>query len=149
MSIGDRIGVLDKGVLVQVGTPSEIYDKPVNTFVARAVGTPAMNLRPGRLAAGADFGGMVLPLFGSEPGALIFGVRPEDLEPGGEGVAARITDVEIHGVEKIVTLTAGTDRLRASVPVTVRVAVADDVGLGWNPARLQVFDAASGRNLRV
>jgi len=149
MSMGDRIGVLNRGVLVQVGTPADIYARPVNTFVARAVGAPAMNLLPGRQEDGADLGdGRTLPLAGEAGRAVIFGVRPEDLEIGGAGIEARVTDVENHGVEKIVTLQAGPHRVRATVPVTVQVRAAEMVRLGWNPARVHVFDAETGRNLR-
>ncbi len=149
MSMGDRIGVLNKGALVQVGTPHEIYNDPVNTFVARAVGSPAMNLLAGRLHGGrADMGdGLSLAHPGGQDGReLIFGVRPEDLhlEAGAE-VDARVTDVENHGVEKIVTLTAAGKMLRATVPVTLRVAVDEVVRLGWNAARVVVFDQAGNR----
>ena len=153
MSMGDRIGVLNKGVLVQVGTPQQIYERPVNTFVARAVGSPAMNLLAGRLEGGQAVVGDGVAF--AHPGAaaaagrdVIFGVRPEDLDLGpGAPVAARVTDVENHGVEKIVTLTAGPHRLRATVPVTVRVAAQDEVRIGWNAARVVVFDAGTGRSL--
>jgi multiple sugar transport system ATP-binding protein len=62
MSMGDRIGVLNRGVLVQVGTPDQIYNDPMNTFVARAVGSPAMNLLPGKLEAGRAVMGEALAL---------------------------------------------------------------------------------------
>ena len=52
MSMGDRIGVLNQGRLVQVGTPNDIYNAPVDTFVATFIGSPAMNLLPGRLTDG-------------------------------------------------------------------------------------------------
>ena len=149
MSMGDRIGVLNKGALVQVGTPHQIYNDPVNTFVARAVGSPAMNLLPGQLQAGlAEMGeGFALPHPGQAEGrALIFGVRPEDLHlEAGAGVAARVTDVENHGVEKIVTLTVAGQMLRATVPVTLRVAVDEVVQIGWNAARVVLFDQAGNR----
>ncbi|NUB43632.1 ABC transporter ATP-binding protein [Fertoebacter nigrum] len=150
MSMGDRIGVLNKGVLVQVGTPHEIYTNPINTFVARAVGSPAMNLMPGAVERGqAVAGSLRLPLEGAESGRpLIFGIRPEDLELGGEGAPARVVDVENHGVEKIVTLQVGAQALRATVPVTLRVVAGDAVGLGWNPGKVVLFDQATGRSLR-
>lgn len=153
MSMGDRIGVLNKGTLVQVGTPQEIYNSPCNTFVARAVGSPAMNLIPGRLEAGrAALGGAMVLSHGGAPQAdgrpLLFGVRPEDLVLAPEGpVEAVVTDIENHGVEKIVTFMAGGHRLRATVPVTVKLAVKDHVRLDWNAARVSVFDEASGRSL--
>ncbi len=152
MSMGDRIGVLNKGTLVQVGTPQEIYSNPVNTFVARAVGSPAMNLLPGRIEGGrAQLGpGLALDHAGGAEGrALIFGIRPEDVELAtGAPLPATVTDVENHGVEKIVTLMAGPHRLRATVPVTVRVAAQDQVRIGWQPARVTLFDEATGRSLR-
>lgn len=153
MSMGDRIGVLNKGVLVQVGTPYEIYNNPCNTFVARAVGSPAMNLVPGRLEAGlAQLGDVALPHAGAEGAegrGLIFGVRPEDIHIAeGAPVAALVEDIENHGVEQIVTLKAGAHRLRATAPVTQRLAVHETVRLGWSAARVALFDAVSGQSLR-
>jgi len=154
MSMGDRIGVLNRGSLVQVGTPHEIYRDPCNSFVARAVGAPAINLVPGRMAGGtATLGdGLALPHPGgaeADGRGLIFGVRPEDLQiSAGSPAGARVNDVENHGVEKIVTMTAGAHRLRATVPVTLKLAVGDQVRFGWDAARVVLFDAASGRSLR-
>ena len=149
MSMGDRIGVLNKGALVQVGTPSEIYNDPVNTFVARAVGSPAMNLLAGSLDGGRAVMGDGLALDHPAPHegrALIFGVRPEDLHlESGAAVQARVTDVENHGVEKIVTLNVADKLLRATVPVTQRVAKDEVVRFGWNAARVVVFDQAGNR----
>jgi multiple sugar transport system ATP-binding protein len=152
MSMGDRIGVLNKGRLVQVGTPHEIYTNPCNTFVARAVGTPAMNLLPGQAQGGHALvsGGLSLAYAGGGDGrALIFGIRPEDLhiEPGGPA-RAQVVDVENHGVEKIVTMVAGGHQLRATVPVNLAVAKNETVHFGWNPARVVAFDAGTGRALR-
>ncbi len=149
MSMGDRIGVMNKGALVQVGTPQDIYNNPVNTFVARAVGSPAINLLAGRLHAGrAVMGdGLALDHPGSRDGQdLIFGVRPEDLHiAAGAEVEARVTDVENHGVEKIVTLAVADKMLRATVPVTHRLTINETVRLGWNAARVVVFDQAGNR----
>ena len=57
MTMGDRIGVLNHGRIVQVGTPAEIYSNPRDTFVASFVGSPAINLLPGSLAGGMRRGG--------------------------------------------------------------------------------------------
>ena len=154
MSMGDRIGVLNKGELVQVGTPQEIYRDPCNTFVARAVGSPAMNLVPGRITGGvADLGAdIAIPhpgAAGAEGRALTLGVRPEDLQiMAGAPARAQVNDIENHGVEKIVTMTAGTHRLRATVPVTQRLAVGDAVSFGWDVSRVVLFDAATGQSLQ-
>ena len=83
---------------------------------------------------------------GPEGCDLIFGVRPEDLHlEAGAPVEARVTDIENHGVEKIVTLCVADKLLRATVPVTLRVAVNETIKLGWNAARVVVFDQAGNR----
>lgn len=153
MSMGDKIGVLNNGRLVQVGTPHEIYNNPVNTFVARAVGSPPMNLLHGTLADGSAImaGGQRLPYTGgmaaSQP--LTFGIRPEDvfLESGAP-VSARVHDVENHGVAKIVTLRSGDNLVHATVPSQTQLAIDDEVRFSWNADKVVLFDAQSGLNLR-
>ena len=156
MSMGDKIGVLNNGQLVQVGTPYEIYSNPRNTFVARAVGSPPMNLISGKVAGGEAIllEGLKLPMAGPTATAadgrpLTFGIRPEDLvlESGGAGTAL-VHDVENHGVEKIVTLRAGDSLLHATVPAGVEIRIEDAVRFNWNPEKVVVFDSGSGVSLR-
>ncbi len=157
MSMGDRIGVLNKGRLVQVGTPHEIYNHPCNTFVARAVGSPAINLLTGKAAGGQavlDKSGVRLDLAsaGSEADgrSLTFGVRPEDINVENDGpVTARVLDVENHGVEKILTLDAGGHRIRATASAQLAIRMDETVRFGWNAARVVLFDTATGKNLRT
>lgn len=153
MSMGDKIGVLNNGSLVQVGTPHEVYANPKNTFVARAVGSPPMNLVDGKISAGRAIVGPGFELPASagaaEGRALTFGIRPEDVMlEAGAPVAARVHDVENHGVEKIVTLRVGDDMLRATVPARTNVAIEDEVRFAWNPDKLVLFDKGSGVSLR-
>ncbi|WP_159591245.1 ABC transporter ATP-binding protein [Chelativorans xinjiangense] len=157
MSMGDKIGVLDRGRLVQTGTPYEIYNNPRSTFVARSVGSPPMNLLDGRLVEGRAVVApkrFELPLNGqagavSEGRPLVFGIRPEDLtvEPGAP-VEATVHDVENHGVEKILTLRAGDAMLHATVSARMNVAVDETVQFAWNPEKVVLFDDASGLSLR-
>ncbi|MCF3640429.1 ABC transporter ATP-binding protein [Rhizobium sp. TRM95111] len=156
MSMGDKIGVLNNGHLVQTGTPQEIYRNPRNTFVARAVGSPPMNLIPGKLAgneAVADEG-YRLPLASghgavTDGRSLTFGIRPEDLvlESGAPG-EARVHDVENHGVEKIVTLRAGGTVLQATMSAGTNLKIDDTVRFSWNPENVLLFDGGSGISLR-
>ena len=161
MSMGDRIGVLNNGRLVQTGTPHEIYNRPHNTFVARAVGSPPMNLLDGDLADGQAVmapSGTAFPVSGRVSGQvngsagkpLIFGIRPEDirLESGGPGEAT-VHDIEDHGVEKILTLHAGETTLKATVPAREQVRIEEVVRFGWDADKVVLFDRASGRNLAV
>ena len=155
MSMGDKIGVLNNGHLVQTGTPQEIYNNPINTFVARAVGSPPMNLIDGTLAGGEAVAneGYRLPFGGTGPAAgerpLTFGIRPEDLhlESGGPGEAT-VHDVENHGVAKIVTLRTGEKLIHATVPAQTRLGIEDTVRFSWNPEKVLLFDRQSGVSLR-
>jgi multiple sugar transport system ATP-binding protein len=156
MSMGDRIGVLDRGRLVQVGTPSEIYGNPKNTFVARSVGSPPMNLLDGSIAGGEAVTdvGFRLPIRshgegGGEGRPVTFGIRPEDmfLDPSAPALA-QVHDVENHGVAKIVTLRVGEALVRLTASAREKLAIDDAVRFSWNPEKVVLFDKASGVSLR-
>lgn len=154
MTMGDRMGVLNAGKIIQVGSPDEIYNSPRDTFVASFVGSPAINLLPGHVAGSravmaADSFELPLAGKGVQEGAYIFGVRPEDVRvQSGGPVEARVHNVENHGIEKILTLRVGGQLLRANVPAMVEVAVEDTVRFGWNAEKVMVFDHANGLNLK-
>ncbi|MGX8011901.1 ABC transporter ATP-binding protein [Mesorhizobium sp. ORM8.1] len=165
MSMGDKVGVLNHGRIVQTGTPHEIYNNPRDTYVASFVGSPPMNLIDGRLVndravmAPMNF---ELPLNGgagtflgekaggaTEGRPLVFGIRPEDVYlESGAPVEARVHDVENHGVEKILTLRVGDMMLRATVPARTDVAIEQPVRFAWNPDKVVMFDKGSGVSLR-
>ena len=154
MSMGDKIGVLNKGKLVQVGTPSEIYARPLNTFVARSVGTPPMNLLDGVIHANAavlDAGKFTLPLtdpHGSDGDRIRFGIRPEDvvLDPGGPA-AGKVFDIENHGVIKILTLDIDGTHLHATVSAQTKVQIDETLKFSWKPDKVLFFDPSNGRNM--
>lgn len=158
MSMGDKIGVLNEGHLVQVGTPKEIYSNPVNTFVARAVGSPPMNLLDGAVVKGKAVvapQSFELPFADTAGGAgiqerpLIFGIRPEDLYlESGAPVSAQVHDIENHGVEKILTLHAGDKIVQATVPANTNVRIEEIVRFSWDPSKVMLFDGGSGISLR-
>ena len=159
MSMGDRVGVLNHGRLVQTGTPKEIYDNPRDTFVASFIGSPPMNLIEGTLAGGRavmapqgfelPYDGGVKPGVPADERPLTFGIRPEDLSLEQDGpVAAKVHDVENHGVEKIVTLRVGETMLRATVPARTELEIDQEVRFAWNPRKVAMFDRASGVSLR-
>jgi multiple sugar transport system ATP-binding protein len=156
MSMGDKIGVLNHGNLVQVGTPQEIYNNPRNTFVARSVGSPPMNLVDGEVTGGTavvapkkfelPYAGLAKPEKGR---ALTLGIRPEDIQlDSGAPVEAKVHDVENHGVTKIVTLRVGDHMLHATAPARMRLGIDDTVRFGWDPSRVVLFDRATGISLR-
>jgi multiple sugar transport system ATP-binding protein len=132
MTMGTRVAVMDHGVIQQVGAPQDVYDRPENTFVARFIGTPPMNLfPPGTLEDNDD----------------VIGVRPEDLLLGDDGaVPATVTLVEALGYERHVScaLADGTivvARVASQLPVPTE---GDEVKLGAALSRRYRFDAATG-----
>jgi len=155
MSMGDKIAVLNQGRIIQVGTPKEIYDSPCNTFVARSVGSPPMNLLNGVLKgkkalfnAGKD-ALSVKSTTGTNSGEMIFGIRPEDLiVKSGEPLEAKIFDVEDHGVNKVLSMNIGETRLHAMVSAKTKVALDETIRFGWNPDKVLLFDHKTGNNLQ-
>ncbi|OIQ55529.1 sn-glycerol-3-phosphate import ATP-binding protein UgpC [Moorella thermoacetica] len=130
MTIGQRIAILAGGVLQQVDTPENIYNRPANTFVAKFIGNPPMNLLPGIVKGNQLFLGeglkLIIPgnwsawLLGKSQNRVIMGLRPEDVtlrEEGvaeGEGLPVRITWRENCGKERLYYLAAGDKELTAS-----------------------------------
>jgi multiple sugar transport system ATP-binding protein len=160
MSMGDKVGVLNQGRIIQVAKPQDIYNRPKDIFVAGFVGSPAMNFlageaRDGRLTALA--GAMGLSVDGPardwlrlHNGRVTIGVRSEDLRIGPQEPAkARVHDVENLGVEKIVTLRVDDQLLRATAPAHLELPIDSPVKFGWNPDKLHFFDTASGANLAL
>ena len=156
MSMGDKVGILNAGKLIQVGTPHDIYNNPRDTFVAAFVGSPAMNLIAGEITNNRIVipGAFDLPLEDSgrsriegASGPLTIGIRSEDVAVGPDGTAdARVHHVENHGVEKIVTLRAGDTLFKATVPAVSQVSVEQPVRFSLNQEKLHGFDPASGLN---
>jgi multiple sugar transport system ATP-binding protein len=154
MTMADRIVIMKDGHIQQVGTPEEVYHTPANTFVARFIGAPAMNMLPGRANGGSvvlDAGGDIALPHAPEPGrAVVLGVRPEDLHPG-EGPAlieGRVTVREplghetlIHvGTERGDVIAKADGRRPPDVGATVRLTAAAET--------LHLFDAETGEALR-
>ena len=111
MTLGDRVVVMNKGVVQQVDTPAQLYNHPANTFVAGFIGSPAMNFLSGRLDGGAVLVGshrVELPettrsLVSGRTGDVVVGVRPEDfVTANGDGIAAEVAFTESLGPETLV-----------------------------------------------
>ncbi len=158
MTLGDRIVVLHRGTSQQVDTPTALYERPGNTFVAGFIGAPPMNLIDGRVRAGRfEAPGFALDLGGhwreKRPGldgrSVVLGIRPEDMRPV-EGVAdpasvilARVELVELLGGEALVHMRVNGNELTARIPSPQPVA-GEEVRLLVRPDRVHLFDAATG-----
>jgi multiple sugar transport system ATP-binding protein len=110
MTLADRVVVMSRGEVQQVGTPLEIYDRPANTFVAAFIGSPAMNLMQGRIAGGVFLADNVrIPGLSAPDGPVTLGFRAEDASVSdGEGeIAAPIYTMELLGDSSMATVQAG------------------------------------------
>jgi len=158
MTLGQRIVVLKDGEIQQIDTPMALYDRPANLFVAGFLGSPAMNLLPGRLAQDGglylDLGdGLHLPLDGHGPPAewngrdLVLGIRPEHLLRAGTGDRAFAPVVEVVepvGHEVFVNLRFGPHVLIARLPPGDLPVPGETLPLCLAPGRTHAFDPGSG-----
>jgi sn-glycerol 3-phosphate transport system ATP-binding protein len=160
MTLGDRLCVMSKGKVQQIGTTDDIYNRPANTFVAAFMGSPPMNLVPAVIRSGIlHIGGAAVTAVASPNGPVTVGVRPEHLQLHSaytDGmVPARVDFVEPLGSHVLVT--ALVDVRDDSLPGTAaqtRVIVQAPAGNDWEsgtriglvmpPERTYFFDAETG-----
>jgi len=158
MTMADKIVVMRDGIIEQMGTPLELYDRPGNTFVAGFIGSPAMNLIEGRVRQNGSLfveaeNGTRLPLksapAGSDGRPVIYGVRPEDLEIGNEGVEALVSVVEPTGSEtQVIAKLAGNDVV--SIYRDRRtIGHGDVIHLRPNTDAVHLFDKETGRRISI
>jgi multiple sugar transport system ATP-binding protein len=159
MTMGDRVAVLDNGVLQQVAVPRDLFANPVNLFVAGFIGSPAMNLLTATLTdAGARHGTLTVPLTpaqraGATSDEIVIGVRPEAWVPGeGGGLDVSVVVIEELGSESFLYCTE--DDADPTAPQVVARAEGlsstqkgDRLSLVPRPDRLHLFDWATGARL--
>ncbi|HXQ41628.1 MAG TPA: ABC transporter ATP-binding protein [Candidatus Udaeobacter sp.] len=159
MALADKIAVMNLGLIEQMGTPREIYERPASLFVADFIGSPPMNFLDFR--AGLARGSVEVRL-GASPvavpeiredvaeGDLVLGVRPEDVRVSDAGaIRAEVFGTEYLGTTQIVTLSTAHGSLRARMPAETAVRRGERVGLAFQRERLSLFDRTSGRALRT
>jgi multiple sugar transport system ATP-binding protein len=151
MTMADRIVVMRDGVILQVGTPTELYEQPADVFTARFIGSPAMNMLKGRaVAGGVAIDGVpgVVPAPGAS-GAVLVGVRPQDLLVGDAGggltVSGVVDAVEPLGSETLVHLVVQGAEVVATAQRKVIPAVGSTISASAAPDSLHLFDEASGK----
>jgi sn-glycerol 3-phosphate transport system ATP-binding protein len=143
MSMADRVVLLNQGRIEQNATPVELYDTPANTFVARFIGTPPMNLLPlERHAEGAVIAGTTGPVVApSECAGMTLGVRPEHLTLAlDRGLRATVERVEYLGADSLLSCRAGAASIAARVAGSVALAAGDTAWLVWAPGAQHLFD---------
>jgi multiple sugar transport system ATP-binding protein len=154
MTMADRIVVLRDGLVEQTGTPAELYDRPVNTFVATFIGSPAMNLIPGRRTErglALTGGGTLESVPAAVTGECVIGVRPEHLEvvplsaPGAWPVTLDV--IEFAGADTMLSCRFGDSQLLAMVHDRVSARPGAAIGLRPRADHVHWFDAKSGRRI--
>jgi multiple sugar transport system ATP-binding protein len=153
LTMADRIAVLDRGRIVQIGLPDDIYDRPATTFVAQLVGSPRINLarasrENGSLAVANSQLHLPVPANTTLPDSLLVGIRPEDvrLRLDGQGqFVGRVALTEPLGVETIVHVQSGEQVLLSVVPGMTPLHIGDDVRFDLAPERLHFFDGQGKR----
>ena len=166
MTLGDRIVIMKDGFVNQVGTPQEVFNKPVNLFVAGFIGMPVMNFFDGCKLLKEDgvyyaeirgvkfelseFQQKALALNGQEPCDIVAGIRPQHISVGEGELNAIIEVSEMLGSEYNLHARCGEDEVVMVIPT---VGLAEDVSMGskvhfnTDPELIQLFDKATGNNL--
>ena len=150
MTLGSRIAVMKGGVVQQLGTPDDIYNRPANTYVATFIGSPTMNLLRGA-ATGGQFGiqGAALNLAApASANEVLLGVRPEHLVMNGSAPwRGKVSVVEPTGPDTYVVVDTAAGSVTLRTDAQTRVQPGDSVGLAVEPANAHWFDASSENRL--
>ena len=156
MTLGHRIVVMRDGLIQQVGTPLELYDRPANAFVAGFIGSPEMNFVDGSLdgppgQARFRSGGLDLAVGDTEgTGEVRLGIRPEHVERAESGAATgvfKVSRIEQFGAQTHAAGTLAGVRLEVLFDRDDRIAAADEIPVRLDPRRIHVFDRATERRL--
>ena len=153
MTMADRIVIMKDGHIQQVGTPSEVYHTPANTFVAGFIGSPAMNMIPARVTGGSVRidGGAEVPIAVSVAGdrKVTLGIRPEDLEPvdGPALISGAVNVQEPLGHETLIHVGTAHGDIVAKADGRAPPPVGAAVNLGAMAQNIHVFDAETGTAL--
>ena len=155
MTMADKIVVMQDGYIEQVGSPLELYDFPVNKFVASFIGSPSMNLIDGVVHKGenleVDLNGTRVgcpDIDGLEEGQnIVLGVRPEHLVIADEGLSATVSLVEPTGAETHVIMKFGDQDIVAVFKERYNFKPGQQIFLAVEPEFVHIFDAVSGKRL--
>ncbi|WP_395817193.1 ABC transporter ATP-binding protein [Devosia sp.] len=163
MTLADRIVIMRDGHVEQVGTPSEVFEQPVNTFVAGFIGSPPMNQLDARVSSGKAVlsDGLEVPLPAdarvSEGQQIVVGFRPESFAPKGHSlhgadqslmVNRTVTIAEPLGTETILFASVGGQEIQGKMLNPRPVAPGEQLEFTLDLQRLHVFDKATGKTLR-
>jgi multiple sugar transport system ATP-binding protein len=156
MSMGDKIAVMNDGLVEQLATPREIYDRPVSMFVAGFIGSPPMNfvefeapLVRGDRCVVIDRAEITVPEIYEAASQCVLGVRPEHVRlSDASPLRGSVYGIEYLGTTQIVTVASERGFVKARLSSETTVRLGEPVGLAFRPDKLSIFDRRSGRVLR-
>jgi multiple sugar transport system ATP-binding protein len=169
MTMATRIAVINKGVLQQLDTPQNLYDRPNNLFVAGFIGSPAMNFFPAKLRKDGnklvvDAGDFVVaippklakPFEAHEGKDIIFGIRPENIHDAdyvptnidAEKVAVKVDVTELMGNEIFLYLVSGKNTFVARVDPRSKLRVGEQATVAFDMDNVHIFDASTEEAIR-
>jgi len=150
MTLADRVVVMKNGVVQQIGSPTEIYDRPANAFVASFIGNPAMNLVEGEVADGTFHAPNVsIPGLSAADGKVVLGFRAEDanvVQNGGQ-INAPIYTMELLGDATMVSVRIGGALVSVKADKTFRAEIDDPVSIEVHQGHCHLFDAETGARI--
>ena len=154
MTLADRVVVMNQGKIQQVGTPTQIYDRPANTFVASFIGSPAMNLIGGTLRAGVfTKDALTIANIKAPDGPVVLGFRAEDAQLSAKAaqLSASVYSFELLGDATMVTVRVGqggdATLISLKAPKEYRTAIGENVNVAIDAKLCHLFDASTGARL--
>ncbi|MDG1257866.1 MAG: sn-glycerol-3-phosphate ABC transporter ATP-binding protein UgpC [Paracoccaceae bacterium] len=152
MTLADRVVVMKQGVVQQVGTPTDIYDNPANTFVAGFIGSPAMNLLKGTMKDGCFSGDNVeISGFSAADGPITLGFRAEDaaVSPSVGSINATVYTMELLGDATMIAVKAGGALVSVKANKDYRTEIGDQVSISVPQEICHLFDPSTGARIRA
>jgi len=151
MTLADRVVVMKAGVVQQVGTPTDIYDKPANAFVASFIGSPAMNLVDGEMRSGV-FKAQHMEVRGidAKDGALTLGFRAEDAgiaEGADAQISAPVYAMELLGDATMISVRINGGLVSVKADKNFRANIGDQVSFSIDKQFCHLFDIESGARI--
>ena len=141
LTFADQVVVMDEGVIVQIGTPVDLFERPAHTFVGHFIGSPGMNVIPCETRDGKAFiDGVPVPTENTAiaTGRTEIGIRPEFVTFAAQGVPATVTRVADTGRHRVIEADIGGTRVNAILPESAPVPEGM-VNLAFDPARTRVY----------
>jgi multiple sugar transport system ATP-binding protein len=147
MTMADKIVVMRDGVIEQMGSPLDLYDRPQNLFVAGFIGSPAMNFIPGKMGEKGFVtnDGVVLPVVNGDPRAVTYGIRPEHLHLDENGIPVEVVVLEPTGSETQVLGRIGSQPINGIFRERIKAAPGSTIKISPDLSVVHLFDADGKR----